>query len=207
MTVGNRAGVLGRGPGFWAGLMLGSYGLAVGLSLSGAIEGGAAIIVMLAPTILLAPLLISASRRSDAGGVTCIGKGEAQRRYIKRVAISSSLYLVAVGLMTFTLKGENPDPALRLGVALLPGLAVIGVFWAIGRLIVEEQDEFLRMLIVRQSLVATGFALSIATIWGFLEGAEIVPHVPAFWWAVTWFLGLAIGAVFNRIQYGAWGAV
>ena len=136
-----------------------------------------------------------------------MGKGEAQKRYIKRVAISSSLYLVAVGLMTFTLKGESPDPALRLGVALLPGLAVIGVFWAIGRLIVEEQDEFLRMLIVRQSLVATGFALSIATIWGFLEGAEIVPHVPAFWWAVTWFLGLAIGAVFNRIQYGAWGAV
>lgn len=207
MNEATQSGVLGRGPWFWAGLMMGGYGLAAGLSMSGAIEGAAAIILMLAPTILLAPMLIAASRRSDAGGAACMGKGEAQKRYIKRVAISSSVYLVAIGLMTFTLKDGDPDPALRLGVALLPGLAVVGVFWAIGRLIIEEQDEFLRMLIVRQSLVATGFALSVATIWGFLESADIAPHLPAYWWAVTWFLGLAIGAVFNRIQYGAWGAV
>ena len=54
-------------------------------------------------------------------------------------------------------------------LAILPGLAIAGVFLAIGRLIVEEEDEFIRMLIVRQSLIATGFASSISTVYGFLD--------------------------------------
>src|SRR3712207_8852283 len=49
------------------------------------------------------------------------------------------------------------------------GLCVASVFWAIGRLLIEEQDEYLRTLLVRQMLVATGLTMVVGTIYGFLD--------------------------------------
>lgn len=205
MTQPNSAAPTGRGPWFWAGLMLGAYGAIAGLALSGAIERTVILILMIAPLGLTIPIMKAANRR--ANGTACGVKGSAQRRYIKRVAVSTSFYLAAFALMTFTIAGGDPPWELRAFLAVLPGLAIIGIFWAIARLIIEEQDEFMRMLIVRQSLVATGFALSAASIWGFLEAADVVPHLDAYWVAVAWFFGLGLGAIMNRIQYGTWGAV
>jgi|GEM_PF-395730 len=201
------AGVMGRGPGFWGGLMLGVYGIVAGLGMTGAVDGAPLYLLIILPFALVMPMITAANRRSAAAASGCLAKGEAQRRYMKRVALFSFLYLVVLGVMTFVLNGSDPYPALRVFLALPPGLAVIGIFWAIGRLMVEEEDEFLRMLVVRQSIIATGFALSAATIWGFLESAEIVFHLDAYWWAVAWFFGLGIGAAANRVRYGAWGAV
>ena len=56
----------------------------------------------------------------------------------------------------------------------MPGLAICGVFWAIGRLIVDEKDEFIRMLIVRQTLIATGVEGRIGTV-GALSGSPADP--------------------------------
>lgn len=195
----------GRSPWFWAGLMMGAYGIIGGLAGAGAIEGTPILILMMLPLGLTIPLMKAANRTADGG---CrIAKGAAQQRYIKRVAVSTSAYLAAFALMTFTNASGDQPLAVRAFLAILPGLSIIGIFWAIGRLIVEEQDEFMRMLIIRQSLVATGFALSAASIWGFLEAADVVPHLDAYWVAVAWFAGLGLGAIMNRIEYGTWGAV
>jgi hypothetical protein len=70
----------------------------------------------------------------------------------------------------------------------------------IGRYLVEESDEYLRDQFVRQALIATGFALSIATAWGFLENFGLVPHVYAYYAAILWFAGLGIGAGVNKLQ-------
>ena len=64
-----------------------------------------------------------------------------------------------------------------------------------GRYLVEEQDEYVRMLMVRQTLWASGFALSVATIWGFLESFDLVGHVDAYYIAVLWFVGLGVGSL------------
>ena len=37
-------------------------------------------------------------------------------------------------------------------LAILPALPVIGIFWAVMRYLVEEPDEFMRLLLVRQCL-------------------------------------------------------
>ncbi len=86
--------------------------------------------------------------------------------------------------------------------AVLPALPIIGIFTAMGRYLVEEQDEFVRVLMVRQTLWASGFALSVATVWGFLENFELVPHVDAYYIAVLWFGGLGLGACINRLTLG-----
>ena len=76
-------------------------------------------------------------------------------------------------------------------VAVLPALPIIGIFAAIGRYLVEEQDEYVRMLMVRQTLWASGFALSLATIWGFLENFDLVGHIDAYYIASCGSLGSA----------------
>ena len=73
------------------------------------------------------------------------------------------------------------------------------MFYAIGHYLVDERDEYLPMLMVRQSLVASGFALSLATMWGFLESFDLVFHLDAYWVAVAWFGGLGLGQCVNHL--------
>ena len=72
------------------------------------------------------------------------------------------------------------------------------------RLLAEEEDEYQRHRHVRASLFGLGTLLTLATIWGFFEQFDLVPHVPT-WAAVPVFalgLGLAqlhpLGTVMNN---------
>lgn len=202
-------GLLGRGPFFWAGLFMASS-VAIGLLAAlGAIEGRGTILVLTCIPLLLLGAVARAAQQRIAAREAAQGKRSnlTQTRYIKRVAVFTSLYLASFAAMTFADEAFQIPRLARFGLALLPGLAVSGMFWAIGRLIIEETDEFIRMLTIRQTLIASGLALTAASIWGFLEAAELVIHLDAYWVAVVWFFGLFVGAVANRIEHGTWGAV
>ena len=126
----------------------------------------------------------------------------AQRRYNRSVLLLSAVYaLFLIGAVAL-FRHVPPHGSLAYVVAILPALPIIGIFAAIGRYIVDEQDEYLRMLLVRQSLWASAFSLSIATVWGFLESFDLVGHVESYYVAILWFLGLAVGAIANRITIG-----
>lgn len=90
-------------------------------------------------------------------------------------------------------------------LAALPGLAFASIFWIFARLVVEERDEFLRLLYIRQLIVATGLTLTAAAVWGFLETYLPVAHIKAFWWPTIWCFGLGIGAVYNKLTMGTYG--
>ena len=132
-------------------------------------------------------------------------KSIAFRRYNWRVIWLSLLYAGALLLAVYGFKHHLLSGGLAYGVAVLPALPIIGIFAAIGRYLVEEQDEYLRMLMVRQTLWASGFALSLATIWGFLESFGLAGHVDAYYIAVAWFFGLGLGGVINRLTLGDGG--
>ena len=72
----------------------------------------------------------------------------------------------------------------------------------IGRLLIEEKDEYLRSLLVRQMLVATGLTMVVATIYGFLENYGLVGHVDAFYLTILFFFGLGVGSLVNRLTLG-----
>lgn len=129
----------------------------------------------------------------------------AQRRYLRRMAVAAAFYVATLFAGNYLIDHAGVTGPVVWLLALLPGLGVLGFIAAIGLLIVEEEDEFLRLLIVRQTLIATGIALSAATVWGFFEEFGLVAHVEAFWWAVIWFFGFGIGGAVNRVTMGAWG--
>jgi hypothetical protein len=129
----------------------------------------------------------------------------AQRRYNRSVILLSLAYaLILFGVITF-FKNSSPTGLSAYAAAILPALPIIGVFFAMGLYLVDEQDEYLRMLTVRQTLWASGFMLSVATIWGFLENFDLVHHIDAYYAAVLWFGGLGLGACINKLTLGSSG--
>lgn len=123
----------------------------------------------------------------------------ATRRYNRRVIILSLIYAGALFSAVYLFKHHLISGPLAWIVAALPALPIIGIFVVIGRLLVEETDEYLRMLLIRQTLWASGFSLSLATLWGFLESFELVGHIDSYYVAVLWFGGLGLGSLMNRL--------
>lgn len=121
------------------------------------------------------------------------------RRYTRRLFTAMTLYGIALVTVNLWFRHAAPHGVIAYVAAVLPALPIMAVFVIIGRLLVEMRDEYVRMLLVRQSLVATGFALSVTTAWGFLEGFVHVPHVPGYYAAVLWFAGLGVGGCVNWI--------
>jgi len=122
----------------------------------------------------------------------------AQRTLRRRMLIAAAVYVLAVTLGAFALRPAHALPGLPWLLAIAAGLPAAAWFWILGDYLRTETDEYLRLLESRKSLVATGFALSIATIYGFLELYQLVPHAPVFLIAPLWFLGLVPGSLYNR---------
>lgn len=130
-------------------------------------------------------------------------RSAAWKRYNARLIWLSLLYCAFLLPAVYGFKHELVEGWAAYPVAILPALPIIGIFAAMGRYLVEEQDEYLRMLMVRQILWASGFTLSLATIWGFLDNFGLVGHADGYWLIALWFLGLGLGAIANRITLGA----
>jgi len=126
-------------------------------------------------------------------------------RYNFRLIWLSLLYAIFLIGAVYGFKHQLVSGGAAYVVAILPALPIIGIFGAIGRYLVEEQDEYVRMLMVRQTLWASGFTLSLATIWGFLDNFQLVGHVDGYWVVIAWFFGLGIGGIVNKFTLGAAG--
>ena len=133
-------------------------------------------------------------------------RSPAIRSYLIRLFVLMSIYVVTliVAVSIFKAGAISGIPAYALAIA--PALPIIGIFWAVMRFLVEEPDELIRMLLVRQSLVATGFCLTVMTVWEFLQNFELVPQGNGgFGAAFFWFMGLFVGAIYNKLTLGTTG--
>ncbi len=127
----------------------------------------------------------------------------AMRRYLTRLSVLVTIYVGLIFLAGYIFRHNPPQGGISYVLAILPALPVIGVFWAVMRLLVEETDEYIRMLLVWESLFATGFCLTIVTIWQSLQNYDLVPQgTGGFGAAFFWFMGLGVAAIVNRLVLG-----
>ncbi|MEG3125782.1 hypothetical protein [Sphingomonas sp. GB1N7] len=126
-------------------------------------------------------------------------QSRAMWRYNKTVVMLSLVYSILLIGAVYAFQHHLIAGPLAYVAAILPALPIVGIFIAIGRYLVEEQDEYVRMKTARQALIASGLAFSAATIWGFLESFKLVPHIDTYYVAVLWFGGLAIGGCYNAL--------
>jgi hypothetical protein len=182
----------------WAAAFVIAMGLAAGIINSVHLGPFGSFAVALVPMLLLIPMVRSTERAAAEVGCAT----PAMKRYSRRMLVMSFGYLLALfATLGLTRQMDVHGPLLWI-LALLPTIPITGMIVAMGRLLFEETDEYQRMRMVRASLVATGLVLCFASLWGFLEMFDLVPHV--WLWSVfpIWAIGLGIGQLANRYIFG-----
>ena len=106
------------------------------------------------------------------------------RRYMVRLTLFMAGYGVALvgGLL---LARHGVPVVVRVALATVTAAMICGVFWAIFRLLAECDDEYQRLLLVKQTLLATGITLAVTTLWQFLAVFDVLSAGPQ-WVGVIW---------------------
>ncbi|MGA0600011.1 hypothetical protein ACO2Q3_04825 [Caulobacter sp. KR2-114] len=104
----------------------------------------------------------------------------AVRRYYLRFGVAMGLYAAALVAAIELLRVVPAGSPARYALAVAPALPLVGVIVAIGRYLVEEADEFRRMLLVQSMLWGLAALLTITTVWGFLELFAGAPRLQLF---------------------------
>lgn len=167
---------------------------------SDAIGVTTAYVLAIVPVSLMVFSLVKSMQTAKSGG-------RASQLYLTRMALIMAFYLITLFFAEHFIEDQGVTGPMAVVHALLPGLSFAGVVWLFGALIIEEQDEFFRLLYVRQGLIATGISFTLAAVWGFLETYNIVEPVAAFWWPTIWCFGIGVGAVANKLKYGVYGEI
>lgn len=175
---------------FWLLVVAEVVALAVCVALLIQYDLGWAGALMMAAVVAAFTLLIvrSAERRARESG-NC---SSAMTRYNRRMLAAAGIYMVGLFGAIWAHDYLQPDGPVAFLFAFAPSAGVLLMVWAMARLVTEETDEYLRYRYVRSSLFGLGTLLTLATVWGFFEQFDLVPHVPT-WAAVPVFaLGLGI---------------
>jgi hypothetical protein len=132
--------------------------------------------------ILLVPMLVSGLRQERAEGPTSPAFRNLGARTLAGVGGCVLVFSVSAAIY----RDLQPGSAVLWPLALVTAVPVLWLVWAMGQYLAEESDEYLRHLATMSALIGLAAVLVVATVWGFLEALELVPHVPA-WYAVPLF--------------------
>jgi hypothetical protein len=160
----------------------------------GVVPGWPGIALFAASFLLLIPMVRSVDRAQAA----CGSSSPAMRTYNRRMIVASLTYIAALLVGAAMARYFAPPPAARVLLALVVSVPVLLMIRAMALLLREERDEYLRMRIVEQSLIATGFLLVAATLYGFLNVFDLAPKLDAYLVVPVWAVGLGLGRLFRR---------
>ncbi len=111
----------------------------------------------------------------------------AGRRYVARTAAFMTGYVAVNVLAIFGAFDEIIGRPIAWALALAVAAPVIGQIWATLSFL-RDSDEFVRAMLTKVFVVATGLTRAVCTVWGFGESYAGAPHVPA-WIAYPIFWG------------------
>lgn len=109
----------------------------------------------------------------------------AGRRYVIRTVAFMTGYVAVNVLAIFGAFDEIIGRPIAWGLALSVAAPVIGQIWATLSLL-RDSDEFVRAMLTKVFVIATGLTLAACTVWGFGESYAGAAHVPA-WMAYPMF--------------------
>lgn len=103
----------------------------------------------------------------------------AGRRYVMRTMAFMAGYVSINVLAIFGAFDEIIGRPVAWALALAVAAPVIGQIWATLSLL-RDSDEFVRAMLTKVFVIATGLTLAVCTVWGFGESYANAPHIPAW---------------------------
>jgi hypothetical protein len=128
-------------------------------------------------------------------------KSKAELRYVYRLAPTMLVYVAFLFVAQWTFHHHPPTGLVAYLLAILPALPLIGSLAIVGLYIAEESDEFQRSIIIQSMLWGLGGALSVGTVWGFLEDFANAPHISIFYVYVFFWIFMGLSQPFIRHRY------
>ncbi|MWV26899.1 hypothetical protein [Aurantiacibacter rhizosphaerae] len=177
-----------RSPGFWIGAILGLMGLIAGLSVIDAIGKTTSILLMASTGVLLYPLMKAGERCEDRSGTS----SPAVRRYNRGMLAASLAYIAGLGIAVWLTRAAGLEGPILWAIAALPILPIFAMIWVMARYIMDEQDEYLRHLAIMSNMGGLALLMGLASLWGFFEEFELVPHAPGWLSVPVWALGMGL---------------
>ena len=120
----------------------------------------------------------------------------------RRYAAAMTVYVTTLVAVVLVMHSSTWAAPLRWALAVLPALPILFIIWAMGRYVVEEGDEVIRAKMIQQLLWGAATALSVSTLWGFLESLGGLPHLPAYWVFPLFCLGMILAIPYLQRKYG-----
>ncbi len=149
--------------------------------------------------VLVAAFTYTLFREGERRAIEAGNFSPAMGRYNRRMLTAGAIYVVGLFTAIWAHDELHPNGLAAFAVAFLPSIGVLWMVWAMSRLLVEETDEYLRHRMVRSSLFGLGTLLTLATVWGFFEQFDLVPHAPT--WAAVPVFALGLGLA-NCTRWG-----
>jgi hypothetical protein len=125
----------------------------------------------------------------------------AMMRYRDRLGITMVIYFMTLLLTTELYRRGYTAGVLGWALAILPALPIVAIFGLYARYFQEETDEMMRKMVMTSLIWSGALTLCEATVWGFLETFEKVPHLwmwaaPVAFFAQTGITGPLAGRKF-----------
>ena len=179
--------------GWWiAAFLIGTFGTGA-LKATGILTGPVSTMLFLASFLLIIPMVRANQKAMAARGC----QSDAMARYQRRFMVASLSYVALLFASIWIAKTTEPGIAVRVLLAMVAALPVMAMIRAMALLLKEEDDEYLRSRHIQQSLVATGFLLTVSTLYGFLNTFDVAPRVDAWAAFPLWAIGLGLGRLFK----------
>jgi hypothetical protein len=131
----------------------------------------------------------------------CMPFSKAGRRYVYRLALTMLLYIVFLFIAQRAFHHHHPTGWIVYLLAVLPALPLIGSLAVVGLYVAEETDEFERFILVQSMLWGLGAALSLGTIWGFLEDYARAPRFSMFYVYFSFWIVMGAAQPIIRRRY------
>ncbi|MBX9801258.1 MAG: hypothetical protein K2Y04_00695 [Caulobacteraceae bacterium] len=103
----------------------------------------------------------------------------AHKRYVIRTVAFMSGYVAVNVAAIFGAFDDIASPVAAWALALTVSAPVVGQIWATLSLM-RESDEFVRAVVAKQFILASGLAMAVASVWGFGESYADAYHLPAW---------------------------
>lgn len=121
----------------------------------------------------------------------------ATARYFAFFIPAMLIFLGASVGLAWLEKGEAVSKGVMIGLALIPIVALLSMFWLHWRFL-SDIDEYLRQIQIKGLLFAAAIVMTLATGWGYLENFFDVPALPVFWLNPVFWLAYALGVGFQN---------
>jgi len=119
-----------------------------------------------------------------------------RRQYVIRSTLFMAGY-VAVNIAAILGAFDDATPRGALALAVVVSAPLAGHIWAL-LAYMRDADEFIRSLMARRFIAASGMAMALACAWGFMESYAKVWHAPGWFIYPLFWLAYAIVSPFIR---------